>query len=79
MSVNWNLLPPFIQEGVIDFPFSNDTEAQEFMDLLISWSWFMVRMRPDKDCSPEDILHYLGVIREEWVSDQIRNDLYSLG
>ena len=79
MSVNWNLLPPFIQEGVIDFPCSNDTEAQEFMDLLISWSWFTVRMRPDKDCSPEDILHYLGVIREEWVSDQIRNDLYSLG
>jgi hypothetical protein len=79
MSVNWNLLPPFIQEGVIDFPFSNDTEAQEFMDLLISRSWFTVRTRPDKDGSAEDILHYLGVIREEWVSDRIGNDMYSLG
>jgi hypothetical protein len=79
MSVNWNLLPLFIQEGVIDFPFSNNTEAQEFMDFVISRSWFMVRTRPDKDCSTEDIFHYLGAIRKEWVSDLMGNNMYSLG
>jgi hypothetical protein len=62
MSVNWNLLPLFIEEGVIDF-LSNNTEAQEFMDLLISQSWFMVRTRPDKDYSTSGKREEAGISR----------------
>ena len=69
MSINWNLLPAFIQEGVVDFPFSDNAQAQEFMDLLASRSWFTVRTRPDNNRSTEEILHYLAGIREEWVSE----------
>lgn len=78
MSVNWNLLPVFIQEGVVDFPFLKNAEAQEFMDILVSWGWFMVRTSLDQNSSTEEILHYLGVIREEWVSELMGNDTYSL-
>jgi hypothetical protein len=71
MSVNWQLLPLFIHEGVVDFPFLTNTKAQEFMDLLVSWSWFNIRSIPYKHCSKEDMVHYLTAIREEWVSKQI--------
>ena len=75
MSVNWNLLPAFIQEGVIDFPFSKNSEAQEFMDVLVSRSWFTVRSRPDNNRSTEELLHYSASIREEWVSELMGNDM----
>lgn len=79
MSVNWNLLPIFIHEGVVDFPFSNNAKAQEFMDILTSRSWFTVGTIPDGNCPMEEILHYLAAIREEWVSEPMGNDIYSLG
>ena len=79
MSVDWNILPAFIQEGVLDFPFSNNTEAQEFMDVLASWSWFTVGSRPADNCSMEEVLHYSAGIREEWVSELMGNDRYSRG
>ena len=79
MSVDWNLLPAFIQEGIIEFPFLNNAEAQEFMDFLASRSWFTVGTSPDNNQSTEEILHYLAGIREEWVSELIGSDMYSRG
>jgi hypothetical protein len=79
MSVNWNLLPVFIHEGVSDFPFSNNVKGQEFMDILVSWSLFTVGTIPDGNCPMEEILNYLAAIREEWVSEPMGNDIYSLG
>ena len=61
------------------FSFSDNAQAQEFMDLLASWSWFTVRTRPDNNRSTEEILHYLAGIREEWVSELNWNDMYSQG
>lgn len=79
MSVDWKLLPAFIQEGVLDFPFLNNTKAQEFMDVLTSQSWFTVGSRPNNNCSMEEVLHYLAGIREEWVSELMGNDMYLQG
>ena len=73
MSINWNVLPVFIHEGVIDFPFLNNAEAQEFMDLLCSWSLFMVAISPNNDHSMEHKLQYLEMIREESVSEPMGN------
>jgi hypothetical protein len=75
MSINWNLLPVFIHKGVIDFPFSNNTKAQEFMELLVLRSLFMLVFNPDNDCSMEEILRYLGMIREEYVSEPMGNNI----
>jgi hypothetical protein len=78
MSVHWNILPVFIQEGVVDFPFSSNADAQEFMDLLVSRSWFTVSSRPDDKCSAEEMVRYLGAITEEWVSELIGSCIGSL-
>ena len=71
MSVNWNLLPEFIQEGVIDFFFRTMAKHKSSWILLHRRVGLQSETRPDNDCSTEEILHYLAGIREEWVSELI--------
>jgi hypothetical protein len=66
MTVNWDRLPVFIHEGVTDFPFSNNSEAQEFMELLVTRSLFLMVDRPDNVSSMEA---YLELVKEQWVSE----------
>jgi hypothetical protein len=35
--VNWALIPAFVKEAVVNFPFKCTADAQMFSDLLVSW------------------------------------------
>jgi hypothetical protein len=52
--------------SVTDFPFLNNSKAQEFMDLLVTHSLFLMVDRPDNVSSMEA---YLELVKEQWVSE----------
>lgn len=66
--VNWTLIPPFLKEAIIDFPFESTADAQDFSNLMVSRMRCRLLQAPELDDSAPRIERYLEAIEAELVS-----------
>ena len=76
--VNWALIPAFVKEAVVNFPFECTADAQMFLDLLMSWMRGRLIGAPELDEEGARIEEFINSIEAEFVysatSDSINAD-----
>lgn len=65
--INWTVIPPFLKEAVIEFPFESTDNAQDFSDLMMSRMRGRLLQAPEPDDSEHRIRQYLDSIEAELV------------
>jgi hypothetical protein len=73
--VNWALIPAFVKEAVVDFPFECTADAQMFSDLLVSRMRGILIGAPELDDEGATIEEFMNAIEAEFVCSATSDSL----